>query len=92
MTAVEEPVTTVPVERKPFRDELQEYIGWRIRGLRIGQCWTQTDLAVQLDRHAATVSGWEAGTKVISVSALCAVADVLGVSPRWFLPLDGGDE
>jgi transcriptional regulator with XRE-family HTH domain len=83
VTAVDESVTT-------DRNELNEFIGWHIRSLRLSFGWTHTDLSVQVNRHVATVAGWEAGTRAISVADLVAVAEAFDVAPGSLLPPRGG--
>lgn len=82
MTAVDESVTT-------DRAELNEFIGWHIRALRMGIGWTQADLAVMVNVGHRTVSGWEAGDRAISVADLVAVAEAFDVAPGSLLPRGG---
>lgn len=85
MTAVDEPVTA----RKTDAQELHEYIGWRIRKYRLACNWSLTDLAVQVNKHVATVSGWEAGSRAISVADLVAVARALGIPVGALVSVSG---
>ena len=82
MTLVEDPT-------KPDRDELVAFIGHHIRAYREQVGWSQSDLAVMVDKSVATVAGWEAGKRMPSVVDVVAVAWALGVSPGALLPKGG---
>lgn len=57
----------------------------RIRNLREDNDFTQTQIAQILNVDQRTYSSYEIGTRMISLPALCAVADFYHVSVDYLL-------
>lgn len=50
---------------------------------------SQEDLAEKLGKHPVSISRWETGDRVPSLSDLCKIGDALGVKVAWFFLEDG---
>jgi len=74
-TPIAVPVAISKEERAFFVD-----LGARIAGLRKDQGITQVQLAEQLDTAQQTITAYESGRRRVPVSALPAIARILGVS------------
>lgn len=61
-------------------------VGQRIRAIREGRGWTQSDLAMRLQRTQTAVSYWESGRRGLSLDDLVEVAGTLGVPTSELLP------
>jgi transcriptional regulator with XRE-family HTH domain len=64
-------------------------IGERVRAVREGLGWTQTELAKRAERTKGTISRLEAGIGDASISCLMAVAVAMGVSTDYLLAREG---
>lgn len=59
--------------------ELLRALGERVARARTERGWTQERLAEAIGIEPVTLSRWETGDRALSISALAAIADKLGV-------------
>ncbi len=79
-----------PLPRTMDRDEatLARAIGTEIARWREEQGWSQTELAAALGCDRSSVSRWEAGLRLLSLSHLAALGRVLGCGVCALLPTE----
>jgi transcriptional regulator with XRE-family HTH domain len=64
-------------------------LGENLKAARLGNGYTQQELADKVQEHRVNIAKYESGTGVPSVAVLIRLADALNVSLDWLFDREG---
>lgn len=69
-------------------DEMEHYLGDKLKKLRENRNWTQAELAKRLNKSVSTISGYESDAHAIPLDVLASISLLFGVSTDEILDLE----